>query len=561
MKTNTIIRLMAAAALAAPLALTSCSDTWDDHYASDASQSGGGTQTLLQLVEAEPQLSDFLSLLRATHTHNNARRTPVTFADLLAGDQSLTVWAPLNGTYNADSLRALCQSEQGDSSVAQHFVMNHIAHNLYNMNAQTGEQVRMLNEKMLTLTPAALHTATVEPGRANQPARNGLLHVAGSEARYTYNIYEALTSLDDLGHIGQFFARYEKQELDEDQSIQAGLVDGQKIYSDSVMVKKNILFRTFDQIMSEDSAFAMIVPDAQTWQTVYDQARGFFDYAYVAKADSVSDYWTHVALLSDLVWNRNVQRTEQDSIFSTSYSPLTWPYHVYYDPAAAGGLLDPANLADSLRCSNGTIYHIRQWPFTPAQLYYRPISTQAEWSDYIKEYDRTNTVLNLRQTVGDTISGNAYMDIAPQRTGSNWSVTYRVYNTLSATYDVCAIILPKSVYNNGRDVKPNKFTAAITYRDADGQEVTLPVEDENHRLIELTNDPYRVDTVRLARIKLPACNYAMPDPTVSVTLTCSITTRQTQYSREMFLDCIYLKPVDDDDTPAAATKQRKEARK
>lgn len=560
--------------------LTACSDAWDDHYGTDSDASGSGNATLLQLVEAEPQLSDFLSLLRTTHIHNNARRTNVTFAELLGGDQSLTVWAPVNGTFNADSLRLLCLTEKGDSSVAQHFVMNHIAHNLYNMNAQTDEPVRMLNEKFLPLTSTALYGAGVEAGRANQPARNGLLHVLGTQAPYTYNIYEALTSLDQFSHLGQFFASYEKQELDENRSIQAGLVDGQKVYSDSVMVKRNYLFSVFDQIMSEDSTFAMLVPDAETWQTVYDQAKKSFNYAYIEKADSVSTFWTNTALLSDLVWNRSVQRTEQDSIFSTSYRPGNWPYHVYYKPYEAGGLMDPANLADSLQCSNGTIYNIRQYPFTPGQIYYTPINVQAEMNYYLKDYDKdknTGCALNPREAIGDTISGNAYVDIAPVKSTSNWYVTYRVPSTLSAAYDVCAVILPKSVYNNGRDTKPNKFFGTVTYRNAEGEEVTTflgkngenitcaPSEATTSYLTsnaeQLRNVGTRVDTVRIARIEFPTCNYGMPDPTVTVTLRCNVGTRETNFSREMFLDCIYLKPVDDTTPVAADSKKRKEVRK
>ena len=63
---------------------------------------------------------------------------------------------------------------------------------------------------------------------------------------------------------------------------------------------------------------------------------------------------------------------------------------------------------------------------------------------------------------------------------------------------------------------------------------------------ERTNDPYRVDTVKIGRFTFPVCNYQQPDATVSVQLQCSITNRQTSYSREMFLDCIYLKPVSED---------------
>ena len=534
--------------------MVSCSDTWDDHY--DATQ-GNGTSSLLQLVESNPQLSDFRALLDMTHIYRN-HRTPVTYADLLDGDQTLTVWAPVNGTFNFDSLRAACQTAYGDSTVGQHFVQNHIAHNLYNMNSQTADEVKMLNDKYLPLSPTAIGGATVEAGRYNLPATNGLLHVIDREAAYTYNIYEGLTSLGEFAHLGTFLSKYEKKELDEDRSIVAGIEDGNKIYSDSVMVKRNDLFRTLGEIMAEDSTYAMLVPDSKAWQEAYGEAKQYFNFAGVEKGDSIGEYWTNVALMSDLIINRNRQRSEQDSIFTTAYSAYNWPYHVYYRPFEPGGLMDPANISDSLLCSNGYIYRLRQWPFTAEELYFHPITTQGEWDSSRKEY--TYCTFNNRAAIGDTISNNEYVDIVAQN-NRDWTVTYEINNTLSGTYNVYAVILPKTVYlANSRDFKPNKFYGSITYIDEQGEKQTVPFGNANNTF---SNDPYRADSVLMGQCTLPVCNYQQPDATVTLTLNCSVRTNEAaRYSREMFLDCIYFEPVvPNGSTAATEAKRRKEARK
>ena len=119
-------------ALAAGSVASSCSDTWDDHY--DKAEVNG-TESIYDMIDTNPQLSDFMSVLKRTHIYLNNRRTSVTYADLVKADQALTVWAPVNGTFNIDSLLNLCATEQGDSTVGNHFVMNHIAHNLYNMKS------------------------------------------------------------------------------------------------------------------------------------------------------------------------------------------------------------------------------------------------------------------------------------------------------------------------------------------------------------------------------------------------------------------------------------------
>ena len=371
------------------------------------------------------------------------------------------------------------------------------------------------------------------------------------EAWYTYNIYEGVTSMDEFAHIGDFLKRYEKQELDEERSIQADVVDGMKVYSDSVMVIENNLFRVFDRIMSEDSTFAMLMPNRATWERVYAEAKQYFNFGSIEKADSVSDYWTNVALISDLIFNRNVQRSEPDSIFTTSYSPINWPYHVYYKPFTAGGYLDKSNIIDSLQCSNGYIYRINEWPFTPEDIYFHPIHVQGEREANLTNYK--DCTLNYRHAIGDTISGNGYLDIVPRNSTSNWTATFEVRNTLSGTYDIFAVVLPKTVYQaNSRDTKPNKFKATLTYVDEEGNQKT---EKYN---TEMTNSGVRVDSILIGRFTFPTCNYQQQEATVSLQLQCSITNRQTQYSREMFLDCIYLRPVV---AAADGTKRRKEARK
>lgn len=528
--------------------MCSCTDTWDDHYgvAEDFS-----TTTLLDRVQEKPQLSNFLSVLQKTHVYNNNHATSVTFAELLGADQALTVWAPVNGTFNADSLLQLCQTAKGDSTVGQHFVMNHIAHNLYNMSGQEVQEVLMLNNKYLPLHGNALYNANVIPENYNLSSANGLLHVVSDDVEYTYNIYEALTSMQEFEHFGKFLSHYEKQELDENRSIQAGIVDGQKVYSDSVMIKENALFRVFDQIMSEDSTFFMLAPDADMWSTVYEEAAQFFNYGAAPKADSISEYWTTVSLMGDLVYNQNIQHPE-DSIFSTSYKPINWPYHVYYKPLDTGGVLDANNIKDVLQCSNGNIYRLNNWPFTPEELYFHPIITQGEREASLRTYK--DCTLNYRAVVADSVSGNAYLDIVPRTSTSNWTATFEIPNTLSGTYDICAVILPKTVYNpNSRDFKPNKFKATLSYVDLNGD-----TKEEDYGT-EISNNPYVVDTVVIGRFTFPTCNYQQTDVTTTLQLKCSIGNRQTNFSREMYLDCIYLKPVSA--AVAAETKSRKEVRR
>lgn len=523
--------------------LTSCSDEWDDHYDENRMPSD---QTLLELIQADNELSDFLQVLQSAHLYNNNHSTPVTYAELLGADQSLTVWAPKNGTFNRDSIINECLTQKGDSMIGQHFLGNHIAHTLYDANATTKPILMMNNKEVLG------SQFNVNPSEYNIPAKNGLLHVVNKQVPYNYNIYEGITSMTEYSHIGDFFKRFETQELDEDASIQRGIENGQKVYSDSVMIKRNVLYNRFGLISQEDSSYFMLMPDKDMWNEVVSEASPYFNFGSVLKADSIRAYWMNSLLLQGLFFNRNTQYHPMDSINSTWYSRAEPEYNVFYHPYDAGGIMTSEYLGDSLYCSNGTIYSLRKWPFTKEQLYLRPVKVEPEYTHTL--LDNKECTFNYRQVMADSVSGDGYIDIVPAKSTSNWTAKFELANTLSGTYDVCAIVLPKTVYNkNSRDFKPNKFYGVITYANLDGTDSiqTLPgveIVKGKETPLEVQNDPYVVDTVVIGRVTLPTCNYQQKNVTVNLELHCSIANREIKFSREMYLDCIYLRPVTEENS-------------
>ena len=86
-------------ALAAAAALCACQDDWDEHYDQQA-DSQYGTASLYEIIAQRPELSDFRAVLDSTRLFANNRITATHYSKLLAEDQFLTVWAPVNGTFN-----------------------------------------------------------------------------------------------------------------------------------------------------------------------------------------------------------------------------------------------------------------------------------------------------------------------------------------------------------------------------------------------------------------------------------------------------------------------------
>ncbi|MBQ9355830.1 MAG: fasciclin domain-containing protein [Prevotella sp.] len=514
-------------------AFSSCSD-WDDHYESSGESS---SLTLWQQMEQRSELSDFRRVLEHTMVFRMHHKTPVSYRQLLENaDQSFTVVAPENGSFNADSLISLTQTDQGDSIVEKFFVKNHISRSNSSLLAEM-KPVLMLNSKHINITGNSIVR------QANIAAANGVLHIIERPLPYNYNIYEALCDMPELNEIGIILRQYEEDWFDADASVSSGIVEGVPVYIDSVVIERNRMLERIGYLASEDSAYWVVVPTNEGWLKVWQQASQYFKYdATVLKADSLEQHYTCRALMEDAVFNLTDQKSTADSLVSVPY--LSWRrswvagkpvYHVFKSPFASDGILSGAQ---AMTCSNGMVYKVDEWPFDPTLTFFKPIWAEGESTSLITTYK--GCTYNTRREVADSISENAYLQVVPTSTTSNWELTYRLNNTLSGTYDICVVVLPKSVSNSvNPNLNPCKFKATVNYVDENGREQSFNCGNTQFRTA-----PEHVDTIVVAEnFTFPACNYGQQDIKVSLKLTCSILPRETaSFAREMYLDCILLRP-------------------
>ena len=518
-----------------------CSD-WDDHYEASASQ--GSDLTLWQQMQQEPQLSDFCQVLEQTKVFRMHRKTDVSYADLLAvGGQSFTVVAPKNGTFNRDSLLRLVQTNQGDSVVEKFFVLNHISRSATSLKSTDGAktQLLLLNGKHVSIGATEIQGVAISG--PNRHAKNGVLHIADQPLPYDYNLYEALCDLPEMAGIGSFLRQYEEDWFDADNSVSSGIVEGVPVYVDSVLIERNRMLERIGLLNAEDSTYWVVAPTTEGWKRAWEQTVSYFVYdEKVNKRDSIQKFWTNRALLDDAIFNLTDQKSVEDSIVSVPYLSCrrSWTtgkpiFHIFMKPFAPGGILYGAQ---SVRCSNGTLYKVSEWPFSPEQTFFKELWSEGE-STWLITAEKDCTY-NGRRQVADSISENAYLQVLPAKSTSNWELTFRVNNTLAGDYDICLIVLPKTVTGQADQQKrPCKFKAYINYVDEKGDAQTF-----NCGNTQFLSDPEKVDTIMLAEaFHFPTCNYDQQDIKTTVRLQCSILARETsKYSREMYLDCIYLRP-------------------
>lgn len=516
----------------------SCSD-WDDHY--EGTDSQGSNVTLWQQMQQTPELSDFCKVLETAKVFRMHKKTVVSYADLLDGEQTFTVAAPVNGTFNRDSLIRLAETNQGDSILEKFFVKNHLSRTIMSMK-DTRQSMLMMNSKYMIMEGNTISGVTVV--QPNIHTKNGTLHIVAKKLPYEYNLYESLCDDPELNGIGQFLRQYDEDWFDADASVSSGIVEGVPVYVDSVLIERNRMLQSVGLINAEDSTYWVVAPTTEGWQKAWDEATKLFVYDNkVLKRDSIQQYWTNRALLDDAIFNMTDQKSVEDSLISVPYlserrrqvagKPV---YHVFFHPFAEGGIL---NGAQTVACSNGLLYKVKEWPYDPLKTYFRELWTEGENTGYILDYKECS--YNVRRETADSISESAYLQVIPKTVRSNWDMTFRIDNTLSGDYDVCVIVLPKTVSNqNNPDMKPCSFLATINYVDESGASKQFNC---NNQQAFITN-PYCVDTVVVAEnFHFPTCNYDQSNTKVTLKIQCSVRTMDTsKYSRQMYLDCIYLRP-------------------
>ena len=131
MAKNKINKYIGAIALgAAILAVPSCSDDHFENYGGDDNRSAVATESLWELIENNPNLSKFATLVK-TAKYWKDENHPVanyTYKDILESGQLATVWAPENDAISDAEFNDLLQRCETDGyNLQQQFISNHMA--------------------------------------------------------------------------------------------------------------------------------------------------------------------------------------------------------------------------------------------------------------------------------------------------------------------------------------------------------------------------------------------------------------------------------------------------
>lgn len=295
---------MSVAALA--LCCAGCDDTWDEHYDAPDGVSGSAEETLWEQVIQNPQLANFAAVCESAmfRTSENNKPNGYSFANLLgkptaegvSSNVTFTLFVPQLSDEQRDSLLALIEAGK-EWQVQTQFLANHIRRNRLEIVGSKDEYLYMLNSKRYRINCADSTFSGVKIKTPNIQAANGVIHILDGIVPFLPNMHEYLRAIVDENEFANFVVAADSSYFDMYNSIEGDPDEyGRITYIDSVFNVRNRYFsRTYassdetfsgfwfdglgDDVTSEDSAFAMIIPNNDAYNEILEKLRKYYRYA------------------------------------------------------------------------------------------------------------------------------------------------------------------------------------------------------------------------------------------------------------------------------------------
>ena len=575
------------------LTATSCSE-FDDYNKEVSDVTPTGNQTLWENIQQTPQLSTFKSLLEQAG-----------FSEELNTTHYYTVWAPLDGTFNAAPYQSMSKDQ-----LLRLFVKNHIANYSHNASGNMDERVMMLNEKSYDFTgtsPYQFDGVTIDAQNANLPSSNGVMHLLNGVAEFYPHLYEFVTDASLSGSKGldslrNYVLRYETTTLDYDRSVVGPIVDGLQTYVDSVMVTENSLWTTLRAKMtSEDSSYTFLMPTNEAWVKAYDRIKANYQFAPVIQAESfaatdktpyklemgaalaahMQDSLTLYNMTRNLVYSDNdfynLRLSGQQSPLAGDTLRSTTRHKL------SNGTDILAATVEEVKMSNGTARIVDSLAMLPWETYLPEMQFPATNSRLQAAIAENPTTVRVEDPnpekvqLDDDATTFDYLWIEPASEYNSPELDLYLPNVLSTTYDIYCVFVPQSasLKDAGVETLPNRVHFKLNYSDENGnlQEKTFLDErpenptdflnqvsekagrsvtirdnsERNHQLLYgFTTDTTKVDTLYVGEFTFPTCYYGLDDeycPNIKVqTAVASNSNVRRTFTGAMRIAGIILKP-------------------
>lgn len=575
------IAMMAAGMLVA----TSCTD-FNDYNELPANASTAGSQTLWENISQNQQLSDFATLVKRTG-----------FDAELNSARSLTVWAPMNGTFDMSKYEAM-----SDEDVLKQFVKCHIAEYSHPATGKVEERVHMLNEKSFDFQGNGSYTFDgVSISQPNVPSNNGVMHLMGGAAKFLPNLYEYIKVGEGIDLLREQYMKYEVTKLDENASVKGPMVNGIQTYLDSVMVTSNPMINELNaKLANEDSSYTFLLPTDEAFMEMYNRVKPYYNFISATKVHDVENYSSagasntktsptiNAEYMTDSLVRKVIMR---NLIYSNNDTYNQWivgkgefldtvrstTRHKFSNPL---DIIERHTIGEPIQMSNGYGRLVDSLAFYPWETYcsdlvFEPrrymvklFPTAAQMSTItLKNTDGSPLTWLLGEDTELTEYKFGWISPGGDRTKPEFFIA--LPNVMSTTYNFYVVFMPTNITNGGGvDDRPNWLNFQLNYCDAKGATKTycfskpyadallnggtLPaVPTSVNANTAFMNDPTKTttDTVFIGRFTFPV-NYNglgedyYPSLRVSSPISVLNSTQLATYSRDVRIGAILVRPVE-----------------
>jgi len=467
----------------------------DDHF--NINPDVKGCKTIWENIEAQSDLSDFAYILEnVPFSQNENGVTKETYKDILSGDQTFTIWAPKNGSYDFEYYKKLIATgtEENLKRVESEFIRNNMTRYTHIMNGKDSLRIDLFNNKVGWLNFAKntfKGQAIITPNIASS---NGVLHITKSPAPFEPNLYEYISICDNASIYKEFVMKNEETRFDEYSSTAGPTINGQATWVDSVTYKLNSYIRGCHGALleREDSNYVMVIPTDKAINEKYDKVKSLFNYklkyeqstlvnstdgkdSWVksgeetileSELDSIVNFRTMDGIIQGSIFNANTQRGQIDITTLNGLSKADSIESTYGHTFKRTGTLNQANNKaithesddfaqmfggkDPVRCSNGYAYVSDTWNF-PSTMWAPTLEYKATNVCIAKDnktgFDSGRESVNYYTESGkDSIVSYPYLQVYSTKT-SNFTAYFAFPNVLSCKYDIYLVTLHNNSTN------------------------------------------------------------------------------------------------------------------
>lgn len=464
-------------------------------------------KTMFEVLTDDADLSDFVDVLDACGVH---------CADSLFNHSRVyTLWAPINGTFNKDSI--IAEAEENRDQVFRTFVQSHVANLLHPANGLLEDNhIIMLNNKIASFEGNYKSGYTFDGSEikeANIRVSNGIIHKMDSPSEYKYSIWEYLKIAADVDSVSNFLYSKNVTKFNEGQSLKGPIVNGEQTYLDSVFTTTNSWLSVWGgvgNIDSEDSTFVVYVPNNDMWERVVAAAEKHYNYdfsfanmteATKTERDSLRRYYSRLNNLKYMTFS-----VKENEKFVKATDSLMPAYRSGKRPLFSIAELEE-NVIFEKELSNGTFKVVSAMPYKQTDLWHDTIFLEGEnssmWnygenvpSEVETLYAYKNQINKKDSALLDVeVSGGAYFSYT--KSSGTATAKFKIPKVLSAKYHVALVIVPKNItdeFVTKDQMYPNKFTVKLNQAPGKGSAIKLY---EATRTKPLYSDPFKMDTLFL----------------------------------------------------------------